>query len=111
MYLWNLWPTPPPSIIFFVAYWIFLGMALIGGVVYWRRSGLVQIAVLLTLSYTLVHGATWAIPRYRLPVVPWVIVLAIIGGLALVGAGVGLCSNPPVDRGGQPPNRSMEGSV
>jgi len=43
--------------------------------------------VLLVLCCTLVHGATWAIPRYRVPVVPWVVALAVVGALFLIKAG------------------------
>ena len=86
MYMWNLWPTPPPSLLFFAAYWIFLLLAVMGGIAYWKRSDLVQLSVLIILCNTLVHGATWAIPRYRVPVVPWVIVLAVVGVLVLIGS-------------------------
>ncbi len=86
MYMWNLWPTPPPSIIFFAMYWLLLAIAVIGALVYWKHSALVQISALLVVCNTLVHAATWAIPRYRVPVVPWVLMLAIVGGLSLIGA-------------------------
>jgi len=37
MYMWNLWPTPPPSMIFFAVYWLMLVVACVGAIAYWKR--------------------------------------------------------------------------
>ena len=76
--LWNIWPTPPPPIWVFSAFWCFLGVALLGGVASWRKPEtrlLVLIIIFVSLFYSFIHGH----PRYRLPAMPGVVILFAVG--------------------------------
>ncbi|MEA3400293.1 MAG: glycosyltransferase family 39 protein [Armatimonadota bacterium] len=78
MLLWNLWPTPPPPLPAFLAYWAFLGVALVGIVLTWRQPEtrlLVFMLIAVTLFYSFIHGH----PRYRLPATVTVIMLFAVG--------------------------------
>jgi hypothetical protein len=87
LFLWNLWPTPPPSLKVFAAFWAVLAFAVLGMALTWRQTPLTALLFLLVFCYTFVHAATYAIPRYRMPAMPWVMLLAAAG---LVGIVTGL---------------------
>jgi len=78
MMLWNIWPTPPPPLSMYVAYWLFLGVALWAVIAGWRVPEVKLLAftiIAVTLFYSFIHGH----PRYRLPATVALIMLFSIG--------------------------------
>jgi len=76
--LWNIWPTPPPSLWLFGAFWAFLTFAIIGAVAT-RHSPETRLSIIVIISVTLLYGFLHGHPRYRIPAMPSVIILFALG--------------------------------
>lgn len=77
MMTWNLWPTPPPPLAAFIAFWAFLAVSIYGVVVNWRRPE-THLIVLVVLAITLFYGFIHGHPRYRLPAtIPTIMMFAV----------------------------------
>jgi len=80
--LWSIWPTPPPSLLIFVLFWSFLGVAVVGAIVSRTKHEtqlLLIVIILVSLFYGFIHGH----PRYRLPAMPAVVMLFAVGAAYL----------------------------
>ena len=70
--MWQLWPTPPPPVLFFGLLWLCYLVSVFGAVRGWRDFPEARLFVAVILTFVLVHVATHAIPRYRFSAMPFV---------------------------------------
>jgi len=80
--LWNIWPTVPPSLLIFVLFWGFLGVAVVGAIVS-RTKHETQLLLIMIILVSLFYGFIHGHPRYRLPAMPAVVMLFAVGATYL----------------------------